>query len=322
MSSILFRSPNWLGDAVMATIVPRALRRTFDRVGVLCPSGLRDVWSATPDVDEVVSFGSGGEVDAYRSAGYDRVLLGPLSFGSAWRAWRGRTRHRHGFGGSGREWLLASRLPASEYRRDRHQVENYRALAALVGEPAAEDAPAVRPFDEWREEAARLWPDDGRWRVALQPGAQYGPAKRWPADRFARAAGRLCDAGASVAVVGGPSDRGVADEVLAAEERGLDLVGRTSVGSLAAVLEGADVLITNDTGPMHLAAAVGTPTVALFGSTNPTWTRPYGHGHRVLSHPVDCQPCYQRTCRIGYRCLTGIDLEAVVDGALAGRDAR
>ena len=304
----------------MATVVPRALRRSFARVGVLCPAGLQDVWRATPDVDEVVPFGSGGEVDAYRGAGYDRVLLGPLSFGSAWRAWRGRTRQRHGFGGAGRDWLLASSLPGSEYRRDRHQVENYRALAGLVGQPAGDDAPAVRPTNDWREEASRLWPDEGRWRVALQPGAQYGPAKRWPADRFAQAAGRLIDAGATVAVVGGPSDREVADEVLGAEGRALDFVGRTSVGSLAAVLEGADVLITNDTGPMHLAAAVGTPTVALFGSTNPIWTRPYGEGHRVLSHPVDCQPCYQRTCRIGYLCLHGIELESVVDAALAGKD--
>lgn len=321
MSTILFRSPNWLGDAVMATVVPPALRRRFERVAVLCPAGLQDVWRATPEVDEVVPFGSGGEVDAYRSAGYDRVLLGPLSFGSAWRAWRGRTRFRHGFGGSGRDWLLASRLPVAEYRRDRHQVKNYRVLAGLVGEPSDGDAPEVRPTDGWRVEAEALWPGDGRWRVALQPGAQYGPAKRWPADRFGEVARRLLDVGASVAVVGGPADREVADDVLGHERGILDFVGRTSVGSLAAVLERADVLITNDTGPMHLAAAVGTPTVALFGSTNPTWTRPYGDGHRVLSHPMDCQPCYQRTCSIGYQCLTGIDLESVVNGALAGKGA-
>jgi heptosyltransferase-2 len=300
----------------MATVVPPALRRTHERVGVLTPEGIADVWRGAPDVDEVVPFDPGGEVDAYRGAGYDRVLLGPVSFGSAWRARRSGARHLAGFGGEMRAPLLRWRLPAREYRRDRHQVENYRALAGLLGEPRADDEPRVEPRAEWRSEAARLWPEGARPRVALQPGATYGPAKRWPAERFAAVARALGTRGAGVALVGGAGDRPALDEVVRHAPGVVDLGGKTTVGGLAAVLESADVLVTNDTGPMHLAAAVGTPVVAVFGSTSPVWTRPHGSGHRVVSVPVPCQPCFRRDCDIGYLCLVGIEAERVTDEAL------
>ena len=322
MSGIVFRSPNWLGDAVMATVIPPALGRVHARVGVLCPAGLADLWGAVPDVDEVVPFATGGEVDAYRRAGYDRVLLGPVSFGSAWRALRGGARHRYGFAGSGRAPLLSRRLPGREYRRDRHQVENYRALAGLAGEPRVDDHPAVIPRDDWRHEAAALWPRTGSPRAVLQPGATYGPAKRWPAERFGALARSLAEAGVEVAIIGGSGDREETAAVAADAPGTLDLGGRTSMGALAAVLESADLLVTNDTGPMHLAAAVGTRALAIFGSTSPIWTGPWGDGHRVLSHPVPCQPCFRRDCDIGYGCLMGVETGRVTEEALAMLEER
>jgi len=306
---IAFRSPNWLGDAVMATVVPPALRRAAPdaRIEVVAPAGVADVFAGAPGVDEIVPFPPGGEVDVYRSRGYDHVLLGPTSFGSAWRAWRGGVRRRHGFATSGRGVLLSGRLPAEAYRRDRHQVENYRALAGLLGDPRDTDEPSVCVQATWREGADRLWPASGGPRVVLQPGATYGLAKRWAPARFAEVGRALQAEGASVALVGGPGDRAAVDAVRGGLPTALDLCARTTVGELAAILEGADLVITNDTGPMHLAAAVGTPTVALFGSTSPEWTGPRGAGHRVLRHPVPCSPCFRRDCTIGYPCLTGID---------------
>ncbi|MEZ5065202.1 MAG: lipopolysaccharide heptosyltransferase II [bacterium] len=321
MSRVLFRSPNWLGDAVMATAVPPALRRRHETVGILTPAAIADVWRAAPDVDEVVTFSPGGEVDAYRSAGYDRVLLGPVSFGSAWRALRGGVRERFGFGGECRDWLLSRRLPARAYSRDRHQVENYRELAGLAGRPEDADAPRLVPLADWRQDVPAIWPDARRPRVALQPGATYGPAKRWPADRFAAVGRALHERGLDVAVLGGPGDRAEVEAVLASAPDALDLGGRTTVGQLAAVLESADLLVTNDTGPMHLAAAVGTPVLAVFGSTSPRWTRPFGEGHRVITHPVPCQPCFRRDCRIGYGCLRGVETERVVAEVLAVTEA-
>ena len=316
MSRILFRSPNWLGDAVMATVVPPALAREHAHIAVLSPAGIADLWGAAPGVDEVFPFEPGGEVDAYRRAGYDRVLLGPVSFGSAWRALRGRVRERYGFAGDGRAVLLARRLPAREYRRDRHQVENYRALAGLAGESRETDSPSIVPHEAWRQEAERLWPRGEGRRVVVQPGATYGPAKRWSAERFASVARRLTGAGIQVAIVGGPGDRAQTESVAAAAPEAEDLGGKTTVGVLAALLESADLLVTNDTGPMHLAAAAGTPALAIFGSTSPVWTRPWGEHHRVVVHPVPCQPCFRRDCDIGYGCLTGVEAERVAGEAL------
>ena len=186
MSGLAFRAPNWLGDAVMSTVVlPAGKRAAPDtRLAVLTRAGLGDLFSRSPFADEVVEIGDRGEVDAYRAAGYDRVLLGPTSFGSAWRAFRGRVARRYGFAGGGRAPLLARRLPAREYRRDRHQVENYRALAGLAGRVETRDEPRLVPRAEWREAAEDLWPPRGGARVALQPGATYGPAKRWAPGGF------------------------------------------------------------------------------------------------------------------------------------------
>ncbi len=311
---IAFRSPNWLGDAVMATVVPTALRRARPdaAIDVLAPAALTDVFARHPAVDRVVPLAAGGEVDAYRGGDYDRVLLGPTSFGSAWRAFRGRPGRVLGFASSGRRLLLAGARPGRSYRRDRHQVENYRELASLLGAPRADDEPVVGIDPAWRDEARALWPEHDGPRVVLQPGATYGPAKRWRADRFAELARRLDAEGAVLAAVGGPGDAAAVRAVCDAAPV-QDRSGRTTVGVLAAFLEAADVVVTNDTGPMHLAAAVGTPAVALFGSTSPVWTSPRGAGHRVVRHPVPCSPCFRRDCRIGYLCLEGIDVARVHD---------
>jgi heptosyltransferase-2 len=315
--SVAFRAPNWLGDSVMATVVPAALRRSPEvgRVAVLAARGLGDVFACAPDVDETVEIAPGGEVDALRTGGYDLVLLGPTSFGSAWRAYRAGVRAA-GFATAGRGFLLARSLPGGEDRRGRHQVENYRALAGLVGAPEPDDEPAVRVDPAWLRSARERWPADGRRRVALQPGATFGPAKRWAAAKFADVARALAKEGHDVAVLGGPQDaEPVAETIAAAGGAARDLSGRFRLGELAALLESADLLITNDTGPMHLAAAVGTRCLAVFGSTSPEWTAPRGRGHRVVRNPVPCAPCFQRRCRIGTPCLEGIAAERVAHGA-------
>jgi heptosyltransferase-2 len=315
---VAFRAPNWLGDAVLATVVLPALRRRDPRarVTVLAREGLGDLYSRSPHVDETRELSPGGEVDAYRRGGYDLVLLGPTSFGSAWRVVRGGAKAM-GFATSGRGALLAGRLAGSEYRRGRHQVENYRALAGLVGEPSPADAPAVSIDPEWRRDALQRWPARGARRVVLQPGAAYGPAKRWPAERFGEVGATMVAEGHDVAVVGSAADREVVARVRASAPGLLDLSGSTSIGMLAALLESANLLITNDTGPMHLAAAVGTRCLALFGSTSPDWTRPHGSGHVVARHPVACAPCFLRRCPIGAPCFDGLAAAAVLERARA-----
>ena len=324
--SLAFRSPNWLGDAVLATVVLPAIRRRHPQaqIDVLAPRGITDVYLRSPHVHRVVAITRVDEVDAYRRGRYDRAILGPESFGAAWRAFRGGVPKRMGFATSHRGPLLSRSLPGASSSRSRHQVENYRELASLDGEPLESDVPAVVLEDGWIQEAEALWPEDSRPRVALQPGAAYGPAKRWFPERFAHIAHLLSERGFTVALVGGPGDLEV---VSAVKERCpaplLDLCGRTGVGVLAAILSRAQLLLTNDTGPMHLAAACGTPTAALFGSTNPLWTRPYGERHRVLRESVPCSPCYQRTCRFGTLCFERLSIERVLRETLEmlGRSA-
>lgn len=312
---VAFRAPGWLGDAVMATVIPMALRRVYAEkdVTVLCTQGLGDLFRGLPVPCAVREFERGTEVDAYREGAFDRVLLGPDSFGSAWRAFRGGVARRGGFATARRGLLLTDRLACARWRRDRHQVENYRELGDLWGETHPTDEPRIVPRGEWVEAAAGLWPKTGPPRVALQPGASYGPAKRWPVERYAALVNALLDRGLDVALVGGPADHAISEEVLSGVSGTVtNLTGKTTVGTLAAILHSADTLVTNDTGPMHLCAAVGTPVVAIFGSTSPLWTGPRGEGHRIVQERLSCAPCFRRACRIGYGCLLGIAVERVL----------
>ena len=154
--------------------------------------------------------------------------------------------------------------------------------------------------------------------VALGPGATYGPAKRWPLGYWKQLIALMLESGKeTLLVLGGPEEKEYLEDLWKGlsdkhAPRLVSLVGKTSPLMLAAVLDQCKLLITNDTGPMHVAAAVGTPTVALFGSTSPTWTRPFGLGHEVIYKAVECSPCYQKTCPIGYICLNRITVDEVL----------
>ncbi len=146
------------------------------------------------------------------------------------------------------------------------------------------------------------------------PGAQYGTAKQWPEERYAALASRtMRDLNAQIVLVGGPGDRDVCDRIRheVDPERVLDLSGRTSILELAGVLELCRFVVTNDTGAMHVAAAVSTPVIAIFGSTDPVTTPPYGSIHTILREPVECSPCLLRTCPIDHRCMRRIEVDRV-----------
>jgi heptosyltransferase-2 len=160
--------------------------------------------------------------------------------------------------------------------------------------------------------------------VALSPGAAYGPAKRWPPERFAAVGGRLQEElGARLVLLGGPEDRAGAEEVKSHLQGDcLDLAGRTTLRQALAVLSQVQVLVTNDSGLMHAAAALGVPVVAIFGSTNPHATRPFTDQATVIYHNLSCSPCLKRTCELGYPCLTGVRVEEVLEAARVWLDWR
>ena len=243
----------------------------------------------------------------------DAALVLPPSFSSAWwaRSWGAPT--RVGYRAEGRRLLLTHALPRPE-RGDRHLSEEYLELAAGLGATRAEFAPLRVP------ETARLAARELRARLGiaerhalLAPGALYGPAKRWPAERFAAVGRVLVEQGLAVLVCGVAAEREECEQVARAiGPRGFALAGATDLAALAGLCAEARVAVCNDSGLAHLSAATGAPTLVVFGSTSSAWTAPLGPRVRVVQHAPVCAPCFQRTCRIGYRCLAAVTADEVV----------
>jgi heptosyltransferase-2 len=237
----------------------------------------------------------------------------PPSFSSAWFAWRTGAARRVGYRGEARSPLLSLALPRPA-RGDRHLAEEYLALGAGAG---VEQALRVPPCLAVAGAAGR--------HALLGPGAVYGPAKRWPADRFAEVGRALVARGLSVKVVGTGAERAVCAEVAAGIGTGAEsLAGATDLAQLADLAGGAAVAVCNDSGLAHVCAAAGAPTVVVFGSTSSAWTAPLGPRVQVVQRAPVCSPCFRRDCRIGYPCLgavTANDVLAACERLLAGREA-
>lgn len=315
--------PSWLGDAVLSLPAIEALGR-LGPVALLAHPRVHPLFALVNGHERLEAFaGSALSTRALRQAAAlralrpERVIVFPRSFSSALRAATLGAPRRIGIAGGARAALLTDRVRLPWRARSRHIAEEFGAVAVAAGAAPPADVPRVSLGEDLiaagrfalRERGA---PPDAPL-VALCPGAAFGPAKRWFAERFAEVARRAAQSGAVPLLLGGPADRDVSSEV--ARQTGgarlVDLTGATSIAVLAALLSLSRVAVVNDSGPMHLAAAVGTPVVALFGSTNPDWTAPRGEGHALIRHPVACSPCYRRTCPIGLLCFAGISVDAV-----------
>ncbi len=337
---LLVRTPNWLGDVVMALPALAALRAHYPEAALVaaCPAPLAPLLSAAPGVDEVLGVPRGGagarrrEAEAFRRGGFDAALLLPGSFGSAWIARRAGIPERWGFAEQWRRALLTRAVTPPRRRGGAvHQVDRYLALVRGLGiEPVAAE-PRLEPPAALRERARTLLAaaggDDERPLVGMAPGAAYGHAKRWPPGRYAGVAVRLVrDFGARVVLLGSAHDRDAGHEIestLAADVRRgpgfLNLIGRTDLRQLIGLLAACRTLIAGDSGAMHLAAALGVRVTAIFGPTDERLTAPVGE-HAVLTHRVWCRPCFFRDCPIDHRCMTRISEAEVLDAA-AGRVA-
>jgi heptosyltransferase II len=318
--SLLVRAPNWVGDVVLSLPALRDLRRRFPtaRLEVLARPWVAGLYRAVPDVDAVAeSRGHSADVAAVRGR-FDLGVLLPNSLGTALVLWRAGVPERWGYATDGRGPLLTRgcRVPAGV--RGRSQVYYYRAMLegvglAVEGEP---DASLTCPED-WAARGEALLGEDGPW-IGINPGAFYGSAKRWLPERFAAAADLVARrVGAKVAVVGGVAERPLG-EAIAAQLRAPSrvLCGETSLGELVGVLSRLRLLLTNDSGPMHLAAALGTPLVAVFGSTDWRETAPVSIRARVVREEAECAPCLLRECPIDHRCMTGVGALPVAAAAL------
>ncbi|HET6407720.1 MAG TPA: lipopolysaccharide heptosyltransferase II [Chthoniobacteraceae bacterium] len=313
---ILIRSTNWLGDAVMTIPAVRAFKRGRPdaHVTILTPAKLADLWKAVEEVDDVISIESDESVFSVASRlrkQFDVAVLFPNSLRTALEAWLGGIPRRVGYAGHSRRWLLNQVFREKKAKRKteppKHQVYHYLNLAEYCGANLANSVEAS---------SSASGRTKGRVpRIGVVPGAEYGPAKRWLPERFAEVIRSIHEeTGAEWRMYGVAKDRPVADRIFS--EGGIpcaDLVGKTTLSELIAELRACDILVTNDTGTMHLAASLGVTVVAIFGSTEPELTGPLGSGHVILRKKVECAPCFLRECPIDFRCMKAIEARQVIE---------
>ncbi len=312
---MVVRSPNWLGDAVMSVPTVRSFKlgRPDAWVAVVCPDKLAGFWRRVPDVDEVVAIESGESVFSVAAkirGRFDVAIVLPNSLRSALEVWLGGIRRRVGFRGHSRSWLLNQIIPKPKEQPGRplHDADVYWAIARRCG---AEEMPATPPV--WKRPA-------GECVIGICPGAEYGPAKRWPAYKFQRMIKEVNERiDCQWVVLGTAADAGVAREIAQGIPNVNDLTGKTSLPELMDLLSVLSGLVTNDTGTMHLADFLGTPLVAVFGSTEPLLTGPRGPRSLVIREKVECSPCFLRECPIDFRCMEDIPMEDVVRAVVAFR---
>jgi heptosyltransferase-2 len=316
---IVVRAPNWIGDVVLSLGAVRDLRRNFPaaRIEVLARPWVSALYGAVTEVDVVrPSAGVGADAASLRGA-FDAAVLLPNSFAAALTVWRAGIPHRWGYATDGRGPLLTRAGAVPPQVRGRSEVYYYRAMLAAVGlSVSATPDPSLACPPEWASRGEVLLGVPGPW-IGLNPGAFYGTAKRWRPERYAAVGDTLARrSGARVAIVGGAAERALGESIAASMSAPARvLCGETSLADLTGVLSRLSVLVTNDSGPMHVAAALGVPVVAVFGPTDSRETGPVGDRHRIVSEPVHCSPCKLRECPIDHRCMTRIGADRVIAAA-------
>jgi heptosyltransferase-2 len=313
---LLVLSPNWLGDAVMALPAIADVRRRFPnaRLIVAARRSVADLFTMVPGVDQVITLEWTGKLQQRRALRQDRAalealdadaaILLPNAFSAAWLVKRAGIGERWGYAADFRRPLLSRAV--SRPRRSMHQAEYYQHLVRQLGMDSGPLEPAVLVPDDVIV-GARMLLNSRNWNssrpfIAIAPGAAYGTAKRWLPEHYATLVSNLVERGAQC-VLPGNQRRDV-----------LDLTGVTSLSLLVGLMAIAKAFVSNDSGAMHLAAAVGTPVTAIFGPTREYETRPLpraGARAQVLIHDVWCRPCMLRECPIDHRCMKGLSPERV-----------
>ncbi len=328
--NIIVRMPNWVGDLVMATPILKDLRSRFPEASItaMCRSPIGELLLESPDIDEIFSFVKSSRLirreekkrilDRLQNGKYDLGIILPESFSSAWWFWQGKVQYRIGYESFGRNFLLTHPLVKSKKTSKQHLVITYKELLRPLGIEPSNTKPKLYLSEEEVKQIKNLLSQHGvlgsHRIVGINPGAAYGSAKCWLPERFREVTQRLLEDKSIIVVYFG--DLVTADLVKeicqGLSPRVINMAGLTSLRELASLISVCDVLLTNDSGPMHIAGAFDTPVVALFGSTSSVITGPYKSG-LVVQKQVPCSPCYRRTCPIDFRCMTQIGSEEVLN---------
>jgi heptosyltransferase-2 len=330
--NILVRATNWVGDAVMSLPALRALRETFPeaRIAILAKPWVADLYRRESFCDELIPYTAAGLAAKWRAGrdlaphGFDCAILLQNAFEAAALAWLARIPQRIGYARDGRGFLL-TRAVTVPRKGEIPAHESYYYLELLRRAGLLDRLPEVCAIRlEGAAEACQA--GAGRLReiglgdtvIGVSPGAAYGSAKRWLPERFAEAANRVAaELGASVAVFGSKDERELCAAVAASIAPPThNFAGETALAEFIDLAAACRLYLTNDSGAMHIASALGVPTVAVFGATDEHATGPTGPLARVVREPVECSPCLKRECPIDHRCMTRVDAATVARAAL------
>ncbi len=332
---ILVIGPSWVGDMVMAQSLFRLLgqRHKHCEIDVVAPAWSKPLLARMPEIHKaiVMPFGHGvfqprARLAMGRELGrrqYDQAIVLPYSWKSGLLPFGAKIPRRTGHIGELRFGLLND-LRKLNRKKYPLMVQHYAALGLDKGSELTDyPRPQLHTEKHLQQAVMRKFglERNGHTVVAYCPGAEYGPAKRWPAENFARLAQALLQQGRQIWLLGSEKDKAQADEInRLTQERCINLCGKTSLEDAIDLLAAADVVVCNDSGLMHIAAAVGRPLVAIYGSSDPSFTPPLSDKVQICKSNIECSPCFKRECPYGhYRCLTEISADAVsrsIDTAL------
>jgi heptosyltransferase-2 len=331
---VVVRGTNWVGDSLMTIPALRALRRVLPEthITLVIRPGAKGIFAESGFIDELLiydrknAFSVVPQVREWKRRKFDLAVLFQNAFEAALIPFLAGVPLRLGYATESRQALLTHPLPLPEWRDARHEVFYYLYLVTaleqmLFGRSTvceAEPDASIQISEARKAEAAELLRafdvNEGDAVVAICPGSINSRAKRWSAESYASLADRLIESNKRVLLIGSKDEMDVSEDVTRRmRQQPIVLTGKTTLDQVTAVLDRADLVVTNDTGPAHLGAALGRPTIVIFGPTNPLTTRPFAPEAVVLRHPPDCAPCMLRDCPIDHRCMTAITVDEVFE---------
>jgi heptosyltransferase-2 len=322
---ILVRSSNWLGDAVMSVPAVRAIKngRPDAHVTVAAPAKIAPMWKLIPEVDAIIALPDDSLPPVVRlfrqRMPFDVAILFPNSLRVALESWLSGIPRRVGYRGHWRSWLVNQivSVPRKPQPPEHHSLRFLRIAAECGAEVLDAERSTLKVQIHCGNQQSTI--NHQPLKIGLCPGAEYGPAKRWLPERFAEAAAKIsAQSSAQWILLGMKKDAAIGAQIeTTIGEHCVNRIGQTTLDQLIDELRQCRLLLTNDTGTMHLATLLGVPVVAIFGSTEPRLTGPLGNGHIVLRHHVECSPCFLRECPIDFRCMKTVTAQEVGDAVLS-----
>ncbi|MBI5805242.1 lipopolysaccharide heptosyltransferase II [candidate division TA06 bacterium] len=321
-TKILIRVPNWIGDAVVSTAFVAACAKAHPgaSITVLAHPRVSALFENDPDIQSIIKLSP--ERFLWKTARelkkekFDIAYILPISFSSALMTFLAGIPRRIGYSTEARGFMLTQKLRYSQKDfRSRHIILGFM---KLLGREEAVNAPGIFLSPEEMKWAGEFLASNNLQTgniTGFGPGATFGPAKRWPQENWVELGKELVNRGHQILIFGSGEEIELCGQIARdIGPKALSLAGTATLRQSAALLSLCSNFITNDTGVMHLAAAAGTRVTAIFGSTNPVWTKPWGEKHRVIYNGEPCSPCYQRECRYGhYDCLEKISVKDILD---------